>query len=355
MKQKFLLKLLILLLVGWLFVTPYSVSAGGGTNQDPVEASASATSVVANGSSTISVTVYTYRYLCPDGYNYNTPNCPDLSVSTTKVGLSGKTLGIFTSATDITYTGTQTWGNGVNYVTTGSDGKAVFSVASSGAGSKELKVALGYNGEISSNQSATLNLTFTTPPVATTTPTPKKTTTNSAPAPAEPTAPETPKVATLEVSGQVITSTETIELAATESLILKGTTVPNGIVKLYIFSTPREVTVTADASGNWSYEVKDLEAGSHHVEAEVTDPTTNKTSTRATLASFTVAEPENTVVAAAPSRNLAPWFVAGGVLLAAVAAVGIWWWYKHRSHAQPPSPRDGPDSNSTIVPPTSPE
>lgn len=359
MKQKFSLKLLAVLLVGCFFALPGLVSAGGGTNHDPVEASASATSAVANNTSTITITAYTYRYGCPDGYTSNTPTCGDGSTSTTKVGTSGKTLGIFTSASDLTYGSTQSWGNGVHYVTTGSDGKATFTVASSAAGSKEIKIAVGDNGEMSGTETAVLNLSFTAPPAATTTPkktTPSPSATTPAPA-AEPTPPETPKVATLEVAGQPVAATETIELAAAESLVLKGTTVANGIVKLYIFSTPREVTVTADASGNWTYEVKDLESGSHHVEAEVTDPATSKTSTRATLASFTVAEPETAAVAAAPARKKTSWLiVVGAILLVVLAGTVTWWWRKRQNHpAQPPTP-PAPDNNddSTPAPPVPP-
>ena len=53
-----------------------------------------------------------------------------------------------------------------------------------------------------------------------------------------------------------------------------GKAVPNTIVTLYIYSTPTIVVVTADAEGNWSYDMtQGLPNGDHEVYVAVTDAT----------------------------------------------------------------------------------
>ena len=53
-----------------------------------------------------------------------------------------------------------------------------------------------------------------------------------------------------------------------------GKALPNTLITLYIYSTPKIVVVTADAQGNWSYDMTtDLEDGNHEAYVAVTDAT----------------------------------------------------------------------------------
>ena len=79
-----------------------------------------------------------------------------------------------------------------------------------------------------------------------------------------------------------------------EPIILSGNTVPNGVVKLYIFSEPQQAEVVADDNGAWSYTITSIEPGDHRVEMEVVDPANGETSQRAEVLSFIVAQAEDT-------------------------------------------------------------
>jgi hypothetical protein len=83
-------------------------------------------------------------------------------------------------------------------------------------------------------------------------------------------------------------SKDQIEIKDNEPLVLSGATIPNGVVTLYIFSEPSKAIITADNSGKWAYAINELPDGQHHVEAEVTDPSTGQTSTRTKLFAFTI-------------------------------------------------------------------
>lgn len=354
-----------LALCGMIFVLGAAPNVmAGGSNKTPLEFSASATSATANSSNTITFSVFVFRYVCPDGNIFVWPNCPDGSMSTQKQGEPNHQVGIFTSATGLIYGGTQSWPNGVHYVTTGSDGKASFTVASSSEGVKSLKISLAENGEANSDDAVakTLSVTFNAPQNTSTTP--KKTTTTPAPAPqpVEPTPPATPQATTFTVGNEVVADTTKLTFKEDEPFTLKGTTVPNGVVKLFIFSTPREATVTADAQGNWSYVVQDIEAGDHHVEVEVTDPTTQKTSARNTIATFTVTAAQaaiTTVPAVAPQDQTWLWYTIGGMLIVAGlgGAAALWRYHNKRKATiigSPESSRPNPQATTKIDPPTPP-
>ncbi|MBI4066253.1 hypothetical protein HY411_00910 [Candidatus Gottesmanbacteria bacterium] len=54
--------------------------------------------------------------------------------------------------------------------------------------------------------------------------------------------------------------------------VIRGTAAPGATITLTIYSTPRTVTVTADASGNWAYTPDTaLESGPHNIVASVTN------------------------------------------------------------------------------------
>ena len=189
-------------------------------------------------------------------------------------------------------------------------------------------------------------------PTATTTPrtttsTPTATSPAQTPQAAKPTE---PTLAAVTVAGETVDAQKPIMVPANKPLVLSGKTVPNGIVKLYIFSEPKTADVTADKDGNWSYEVKDLPAGDHHVEAEITDPTTNKTSERKNVLAFTVAAaaeaPQNP--ATPTTRSDTPWYIGviGGFALLGLAGGGFYYWWRKHKHT--------PNGTSN-VPPTTPQ
>jgi hypothetical protein len=200
---------------------------------------------------------------------------------------------------------------------TAADGAAVSFTATPAAGSKfvgwvpgELSVCMIGGGKAgsSTNTSPTCSITIDTgrggavlrpqfdaiPGAVTTTPT-------TTPSPTSPT-PTTPPVVTTEdaptidqkpivgllLNDKTYSDKQTPKLTG-KVVTLQGKTLPNAVVKLFIFSTPREASATADADGMWKYEVTGLESGDHRVEAQVTDPATQKVSARTVIARFAVA------------------------------------------------------------------
>ena len=121
--------------------------------------------------------------------------------------------------------------------------------------------------------------TTTTP--TTTTPSTSSTTTTSSPAtavaaPTATTIPTAVQLSSVLVAGKTVDTSKSIEFNQSQSLKLAGHTTNNGVVSLTIHSTPKTVTTTADANGNWSYTVTGLAPGSHYIEASVTDPVTKQ-------------------------------------------------------------------------------
>ena len=138
---------------------------------------------------------------------------------------------------------------------------------------------------------------------------------------------------------------EKVEFESGKPIILSGTTVPNGEVKLYIFSEPKEATVIANEEGVWTYTIQDLESGDHRVEVEVTDPATGETSDRTEVLAFTVAQAEvepteETTVAITTTNDeleedddSSPivLILALTVLLLCLGAVGFLWWRRKKN------------------------
>lgn len=97
------------------------------------------------------------------------------------------------------------------------------------------------------------------------------------------------KIATVRVNDIPISkNNQKQEIQHSKDIVLSGTAAPNAVVTLYIFSDPQVTTVTADANGLWSYTVKGLVTGDHHVETEVLDPATNTKTKRINLTSFRI-------------------------------------------------------------------
>lgn len=204
-------------------------------------------------------------------------------------------------------------------------GNASFTLKSTVAESKTISLKT----EDADPVAASASVKFTAKPVAVQQPT-----TTQNPTPTETAAPSAPTVSTTKVDGADKDIDEAITVDSSKPLELSGKTVPNGVVTLTIHSTPKTVTTTADADGNWSYTITGLEAGKHTVFATVTDPVTDKTSDRATLLKFTVTAAKG----AAPSSskptekgNALP-YIAGAVLLAVILAGALLWFIRSRKN-----------------------
>jgi Big-like domain-containing protein len=322
----------------WIITTVTLLSSStpvfaGGFSQYPIEVSVSGGSATADGGSKITFSLYIYGYRCPNGSGgYYTTDisgpCSSDGSTPTQVG-EPETIGIYPSGSGNVLGGTTSEGNNIYSVQADASGHAQFTLASTVAETKTLT----FTDQVRTQPYAdapTKSVTFTAAPAATApTTTPKKTTTTqTTPTAAAAQPPEAPKTSGVEIAGQAVTDTQHIVLADKQPLTLTGTTVPNGVVKLYIFSTPREATVTADSKGAWSYTVSGLEAGSHHVEAAVTDPATNQTSSRATLAAFTIKAPVKTTAATRPAKKSRTglWLSLGAAAAVIIIAGAVVWW-----------------------------
>ncbi len=148
---------------------------------------------------------------------------------------------------------------------------------------------------------------------------------------------ETP-VTELAINGQTDVTQNPIITANT--ITLSGKTTPNADVTLYIFSEPQTIKTKADGEGVWTATVAYIENGEHRVEAEVVDPTTGQTSARTQIAAFTVAAAPQPAAAetAKPADSPWIWYVVGGLVLLAGAAIsGVWWIKKHKQGSRSPS------------------
>lgn len=218
-------------------------------------------------------------------------------------------------------------------VTTDGNGYATFTIKSSVAETKTIDAYYPTNST-PSGHIGSMNLTFSAPVAAA----PKVLPKIVATVPAEVAPPAAP-VAEIIVDGSVVKLDEKPSIKQHEPLHLSGKTVPNGVVTIYVFSEPKKYTATADKDGNWSYEVTGLPAGDHHIEAEVTDPATGKTSPRAQVLAFSVVKSTQPAVVskAAPvydtvgkngSELSVMGIIAAGLALLGAAAVGCLWKFK---------------------------
>lgn len=332
MKHRINIFVAVLLLTG-LFVAPFYSSKISAAGLAPYYLTLTSSGTSANTGSKITLTAYAYALKCANlSIVLQGEACSDGSTPEQSPRINKQ---LFIMASDVTVEGAVPDGDKY-YFSTGDDGKAQFTVSSANAGTRQVTVSSSYPAE---NGPQSVSLTFKTV-AATPAPASKPKTPAPAPAPAPapiPEPPKTPEIATLQIAGQDVVDRNNITVESNKPFELKGKTVPNGVVKLYIFSNPREATVTADAAGNWTYTLEGLEPGSHHVEAEVTDPTTQKTSARGNLLAFTVQEAKKVTPASTTTpakRTSKAWIIwTIGALILITGAVLWLWLKKHRQKA----------------------
>jgi hypothetical protein len=206
-------------------------------------------------------------------------------------------------------------------------GNAQVSLSSSVAEAKSVTVT--NNGGVLGTKS----ITYTVPASSNPTTTKKAASPTPTPPPPVVNLPATLTPESIQIDGKAVTADQKVTVQSDKAMELSGKTVPNGVVSLYVFSEPKKYTVTADKDGNWTYAVKGLEPGEHHIEAEVTDPATNKTSTRGTILSFAVQAAPVIKTAVTPqkinkSSDTKP-LIAVATLLALLALIaGYLWFFK---------------------------
>jgi LPXTG-motif cell wall-anchored protein len=356
MKLKYLVAVLAVLAAPLL--VPALVGAGGSTNVNysNFSLSASKSSVTANGTDSIKFTISFFNYKCvnnatriqasgcdseggvagKEAVYCSTANCQKATYAHAKVSVSGSGN---TLSSSIVYPD--------------ASGIGTFTLKSKAAGSKTVKLS----NEAPSASYAETSKTVTFVAVPTTVP--KKTTTpTTAPktTPKPVSAPKTPKLASVTIDNKAVDTNKPVEVAQNKPLVLGGKTVANGTVTLFIFSDPKTATVKADKDGNWAYSVTDLEPGDHHIESQVTDPASGKSSTRESVLAFTVkavAAPAATTPQVTPAKNSNSllFMVGGGVVLLAAAGGGFWWRRK-RKHTPSAGAPVGAQDKPTETPAT---
>ena len=306
-----------------ILVLPAVGFAGGGGSTNDNTLTLNKSTSTNNGSDQISVTMQLspyYRCAGQSGFNPEPFACTDGSPNTVDVR-SGKEGRLEVSGS----------GNTVSPAigTADSTGKIYFTIVSTVAETKTIK---GYGCTYTPciYYGPAVTATFVTPaPAPAPVPKPAPVAAKPAPAPVakvvEP--PSAPATSEIKVDGTAVLAGQPIKTDLTKPLTLAGKTVAKGVVKLFIFSEPTETTVTADDAGNWTYAVTDLPPGDHHIEAEVTDPATGKTSARnPSVLAFTVTEkPKPAVVAQTveptKSKPATGKFIAAGAAVLVVLAV----------------------------------
>lgn len=314
-----------------------------------------ASSAAANNSATITFTLSVTKYECSKQYTHSggsytvwpadpatCANYTNTVYSPTPQDLSPTlTVPVEGYVRDISTTGS---GNTLSAasITTDAAGKASFTLKSSVAEAKTVKLLSGAKGGTEPTQTVTFTAVAASPAPKKITPPPAP-----APAPVPPPAPETPKPATITIDDEAVDATKPIEVEEDKPLVLSGKTVANGVVKLYIFSEPKTASVTADKDGNWTYGVTDLPSGEHHIESEVTDPATGLTSARSSVLAFTVkaaaaTDTPDLPINTKPERGGLS-IIAIATIVAVVAALAggaFWWWKKKRSPSSPKHPAE---------------
>lgn len=331
---KILMAALLIVAAGCALGISQINAAGGGIFAARVSSSATTVSV---GSSAV-LTINTYYYECtsttdPADKKYRpTAECPSGYINPIKVNQGYGAAVITASGSGNTLS--------ASTVNTGPSGIAQVSLSSSVAEIKTVNVYEDFGtGQPSGSPIASTSVRFVTPaPVPAPAPAP-------APQPAKPrpvavteVAPPTMSTTEVNIGGTLVKSGEKPSVKHTEPLVLTGKTVAGGVVNIYVFSEPKKYTVTADKDGNWSHSVSGLPPGDHHIEAEVTDPATGKTSPRAQVLAFRVVKSDAAPVnSSQPVEDLSSSVFNStarliGLTVIALAASAIIYMWKFRSN-----------------------
>ncbi len=295
MKKTTITSVISICFVTLIFVSSTLVNAAAGS-PTAIGLTPSPSSAPADGSSKITIDTYSFYYKCNSGdYAVTKSECDAYDPS----GYSGQDV---TKGSETTYlSGDAELVLSQSTITTSSSGHATFTVTSSKVGTFNV-----YAKTLSGYVQGQRSITFTNPnPPAPAAPKPAPAPSSAPAQVTAPKKPDTPSVKLVDNEGNDLiqkSEDDKIIFKQSEPVVLSGVTIPNGLVKLYIFSDPQEASVTADKDGNWKYTIENLEPGDHRVEAEVVDPSSGTTSDRQQVLAFQVAEattPDEEVFSAA--------------------------------------------------------
>ncbi len=233
-------------------------------------------------------------------------------------------------------------------VTTDGSGYAKFTLTSSTPGQKAATIK-GYPGPGPLVAVGSQTVTFVdAQPKASSTPAPSNTSTgrsavgrsqNQQTTAQNENAPTAPAVQEVKIGGLQLkpdaSENELPTIQQNKSLKLSGKTTPNTDVIVYVFSEPKMFKTKSDANGNWSVDVKDLPAGTHHAEFEAIDPASGQPLPRVQLGYFKVQSASSTAknvtstsASTVPKSNTSKIVLAGGVLLVVISGAGYIFYIK---------------------------
>jgi hypothetical protein len=335
MKTKIkLIVLSICLVLSSIFVISSEVNAAG-FGPTAIRVTVSPTSPTTSQAATVSI--YSYYYQCSDSiHSSEDPNY----CAANGYGTASEQPLPNVSSLLVTVSGSNNVISNIN-PTTDATGHGSFTLSSSTAETKTIMINWDTN-PTPSGLIASATITVTVPVIASaqsSTSATKKTTAagSTTSATSATTAPAVLKAESITVAGKIVNSSKTITIKQNDALVLSGKTVPNGIIKLIIHSTPRTATTTADAEGDWNYTIKNLETGNHYIEAAVTDPSNSLSSPSVKLLAFNVGTATPTKAQLTKSTKAGSAIVAIIAILVALLAitvVGAWYWW-HRKKNNP--------------------
>lgn len=307
-----------------------NASSGGDFKIYNVRLSANKSSIVGNGADNVTITVSYYHYRCNNGTEvamaeYCNPEYFG--------GVQGEVTGPIGTPSGGEYSIIVSGAGATASQSTVDAGTSdTFTVKGTSAGTATITVVdadSSDNYQLGEKNSVAVTVTAApSPPPAVPPPTsPKPSSPPTSPPVTSQSAPESPKLTTTTAGGSAInTPDKGFEVFSNDDIVLSGTTIPISTVNIYVFSEEQHFTTTSDDKGQWTYTIArdSLHPGDHHVEIAVTDPQTQLTSPRSTVATFTVKQSGQTTVShEAPAVNNDSIATLTWVVLAILAIAGI--------------------------------
>jgi hypothetical protein len=269
------------------------VNAQSDPNPDsnyPVEVTVSAASAPADGVSKITVSLFIYGYKC-DGQEelQETSNCTDGTKSTQKVALPNRWIGVYTTGSGNIYTNLNT-PVGVQYVTSGADGRASFQMASTVAETKNLQFCDHVRG-VAPPGATSQSIAFT--PV-------RAIELNKGSI-------EPPVLNKVNVDGHEINFDTQLTITTDQKLTLFGTAKPESVVTLEINSEPKQIAnVDVSSDGTWMHEFIGFITGIFSIKGTTKENIKADPSAQVTLLSFSATGKPSPAISAkenSPPKN----------------------------------------------------
>ncbi len=324
-------------------------------NTFTVELTADADSKAADSTSYVKFDVYVYGYECPGTSEPSTTrNCPNGSTSSQKTPIIGRWVGIYENigSSGNIFKDT-TLEAGVRYVTTDNTGRASFSLASSVAEAKTIKVSDKVYGT-APESSPSHQITFTEVPAEPELQSPeadKKTTegNDQVATPKE----TRPKLESIEVNGASVTLEPRITIFSGTTLKLIGSA-PEGSTVDIIINGMTKQSLDLDENQMWTYLFENNEVGVYAISARAHDSPETDGSTLGELITVNVTTHGNQTKTQQDNKGRMGVWVGIIILLAALCAYFVWRKIRqkradsqHQNEDQQPSPVQDPIYKNT--------